>query len=153
MPTGFVNWWVISGAEVVVTGSMKYDGATTDCANPRITALRGLFRIRPKDRVLVAGSTMAPEESIIIDTWRQLEPINPDLKLILVPRHPERFEEVAQLLERENISFVHRSRLTGSEQSLPRVILVDTVVVAAVWGLADVGYVGGSLECRRGRRA
>ena len=163
---GSVQWWGAqseeyadrihglvgdSGAEVVVTGSMKYDGATTDRNNPRTTSLRNLFGIAPKERVLVSGSTMSPEESIIIDTWRQLEPMNPDLKLILVPRHPERFDEVAQLLDRENVSYVRRSHLTGKESTLPRVILVDTVgELSAVWGLADLGYVGGSLECRRG---
>jgi 3-deoxy-D-manno-octulosonic-acid transferase len=101
--------------------------------------------------VFVAGSTMAPEEQILIDIWRELKSADPNLKFILVPRHPERFDEVASLLAKENIPYVRRSCLNGSERRLPDVILGDTVgELAAVWGLADFGYVGGSLECKRG---
>jgi len=137
--------------EIVVTGSMKYDGATTDRNNPRTVALRNLFHCQPADRVFVAGSTMAPEEQILIDIWRDLKSTEPKLKFVLVPRHPERFDDVATLLTKENIPFVRRSRLLGNEQTLPDVILGDTVgELAAVWGLANFGYVGGSLECKRG---
>ncbi|MBX9654691.1 3-deoxy-D-manno-octulosonic acid transferase [bacterium] len=140
-----------SPTEIVVTGSMKYDGATTEKNNSRTNSLRKLFQLNPNDRVFVAGSTMAPEEQILIDIWRELKSADPKLKFILVPRHPERFDEVASLFHRENITCVRRSCLHGSESSLPDVILGDTVgELAAVWGLADFGYVGGSLECKRG---
>lgn len=137
--------------EIVVTGSMKYDGATTDKNNGRTNAMRQLFGLAPNDRVFVAGSTMAPEEQILIEIWRELKSVDPSLKFILVPRHPERFDEVASLLASENIAHVRRGCLNRSEHRLPDVILGDTVgELAAVWGLADFGYVGGSLECKRG---
>jgi 3-deoxy-D-manno-octulosonic-acid transferase len=136
---------------VQVTGSMKYDGAETRRDHPKSAWLRQFFDMPATDRVLVAGSTMEPEESILLDAWPRLSSLDPHLRLFLVPRHPERFDEVARLLASRSVPFVRRSRWSSAERSLPRVVLMDSVgELAALWGLADFGFVGGSLECRRG---
>src|SRR5207253_8969133 len=73
------------------------------------------------------------------------------LRLILVPRHPDRFEEVARLVEASGLPFVRRSRIAEPLTEMPAVVLLDTVgELGAAWGLADVGFTGGSLDGHRG---
>src|SRR5689334_10774979 len=99
---------------VVVTGSLKYDGAQTDRNNPRTQSLRQLASIAGDDIVFLAGSTQDPEEQYALDIFRRLSPQHPPLRLILVPRHPERFDAVAQLLDASSIPWQRRSAL-GSQ--------------------------------------
>lgn len=135
---------------IEVTGSMKYDNAVTDRHRPAVAALRRLFAIADNAPVLVAGSTMEPEEEIVVEAFQTLRQQHPSLRLLLVPRHPERFDAVAQQLERRGIRFTRRSRIVDSPCDEP-VVLVDTVgELASIWGLATLGFVGGSLECQRG---
>jgi 3-deoxy-D-manno-octulosonic-acid transferase len=137
---------------VVVTGSVKYDGVEADRRNPRTEELRRLLAIQPDELVWIAGSTQAPEEQIALDIYQRARLEYPNLRLILVPRQRERFDEVAALLQRLGQPFVRRSTLHSLTAS-PRhpVILVDTIgELGALWGLADVAFVGGSLDGRRG---
>ncbi len=83
---------------VHVTGSLKYDGASTDRCNPRTTSLRQLAGFAEEDIVLLAGSTQEPEERYAVEVFRSLVAAHPRLRLVLVPRHPERFEAVAEML-------------------------------------------------------
>ena len=99
---------------VHVTGSLKYDGAQTDRDNPRTSALRKLAHFAEDDIVFLAGSTQEPEEQIAIDIFRRLSPTHPRLRLVLVPRHPERFDAVAKLLDASGLCWVRRSQLTNS---------------------------------------
>lgn len=101
--------------------------------------------------MLLAGSTHAPEESIILGVFARLRDRFPHLRLLLVPRHPDRFEEVARLVEQSGLPFVRRSRITDPLAETPAVVLLDTVgELGSAWGLADVGFTGGSLDGRRG---
>ncbi|WP_246523574.1 3-deoxy-D-manno-octulosonic acid transferase [Gemmata palustris] len=101
--------------------------------------------------VLLAGSTHAPEESLVLDAFARLRTRFPSLRLILVPRHPDRFEEVARLVEASQLPFVRRSRITAPLAEMPAVVVLDTVgELGAAWGLADVGFTGGSLDGKRG---
>jgi 3-deoxy-D-manno-octulosonic-acid transferase len=73
------------------------------------------------------------------------------LRLILVPRHPDRFEEVARLVEQSGLPFERRSRIADPLPEMPAVLLLDTLgELGAAWGLADVGFTGGSLDGHRG---
>src|SRR3990172_5635964 len=163
-----------SPEQIVVTGSVKYDGVVTQRDNPRTAALRELFDVRPEERVFVAGSTQEPEEAIILDVYEALAERHAGLRLIVVPRHKERFEEVARLLESRKVEFVRRSELGGmwragsnrnestapdsgpargpGRDALRPVILVDTLgELSAVGGLADIAFGGGSLGDRGGQ--
>ncbi len=134
-----------------VTGSIKYDGVEGDRYNPRTLALRQLFGIEDGDLVWIAGSTQAPEESIALELYERLQKRFPRLRLILVPRQRERFEEVAALLKATQLPFVRRSQLNEPVADRSAIILVDTIgELSAVWGLADIAFVGGSLDGRRG---
>jgi 3-deoxy-D-manno-octulosonic-acid transferase len=137
-------------AKLITTGSVKYDGAS----GPRDTAkTRELGRLLASSQttILLAGSTHAPEESIVLGVFSRLRNRFPRLRLVLAPRHSDRFEEVARLVEHSGLPFVRRSQIAESLAETPAVILLDTIgELGAVWGLADVGFTGGSLDGRRG---
>jgi 3-deoxy-D-manno-octulosonic-acid transferase len=142
----------LGAGNVVTTGNIKYDGVTTDRRNARTEAMRSLLGISPNAAVWVAGSTQDPEEELAIEIYRRARSHHPTLRLILVPRHPERFDDVANLLARSGLPFVRRSALTSGTHVLhDAVILVDTIgELGAIWGLADIAFVGGSLDGKRG---
>jgi 3-deoxy-D-manno-octulosonic-acid transferase len=144
----------VEPGKAVTTGNLKYDGASLDRTNPRSAALRSLFQITSENIVWVVGSTQTPEEEIAIRIFRTLQPSFPSLRLLLIPRHPDRFAEVAQLLHREGLAYVRRSSLnaeTAEKPTVPAVVLVDSVgELGALWALADLAYVGGSLDGKRG---
>jgi 3-deoxy-D-manno-octulosonic-acid transferase len=146
-----------------VTGSVKFDGAQTDRGNSNTRRLAALAKIAPDDIVFVAGSTQAPEESLALAAFLNLAELHPRLKLIIVPRHPERFKEVAETIDRalagRPMTWRRRSELNEPQRTDasasapgPRVLLVDAVgELGAWWGTASVAYVGGSLGKRGGQ--
>lgn len=155
---------------VHVTGSIKFDHVETRRDNPKTAELRRHFGIAEGERVFVAGSTQSPEEEYALRAWQSLRSEFPELRLVLVPRHKERFEEVAALVERLGLPLVRRSAnphaATGTfqasrpvetdENKKPNpqspVLLLDTLgELSACWGLADVAFVGGSLTQRGGQ--
>jgi 3-deoxy-D-manno-octulosonic-acid transferase len=137
---------------VHVTGSLKFDGAQTSRGNPRTVELRRLADVRDDDVVFLAGSTQAPEEHDALDIFRRLAPEHPRLRLILVPRHKERFDEVAALLARSGIRWQRRSELPSSPADRVPVLLVDTIgELGAWWGVASIAFVGGSFGSRGGQ--
>jgi len=141
----------VSPERVSVPGSVKYDGVLGDRRNVQTNKLGELLGLTGSERVWVAGSTHAPEEEIVLDVFGRLRSKHPELKLILVPRSADRFDEVARLIEKSGLSFVRKSRLFSAQVERPAVILIDTIGdLNAAWGLADVGFTGGSLDGKRG---
>jgi 3-deoxy-D-manno-octulosonic-acid transferase len=141
----------VVAARVQVTGSVKYDGVVADRQNVRTQELRRLLRVEPDDLVWIAGSTQPPEEQIALEIFRQARTQHPNLRLFLVPRQKERFGEIADWLRRTGQAFVRRSSLSGPVKDRQAVVLVDTIgELSALWGLADIAFVGGSLDGRRG---
>lgn len=140
---------------VTVTGNIKFDRAQLARDNPSTTALRTAFQLHRDDMVFIAGSTQDPEELLAVRAWRSLVQEFPRLRLVLVPRHKERFEEVAALVANEGLPLIRRSASPTSSinaDSLPAVCLLDTLgELQACWGLADVAFVGGSLTRRGGQ--
>ena len=139
--------------EVHVTGSMKFDGAQTDRHNGATERLRRLAGLDESDVVFLAGSTQEPEEEAAIAAYRELHRDFAKLRLIIVPRHPERFDTVAELLDRSGLAWQRRTRLE-SEGAKPncRILLVDTIgELGAWWGTAHIAFVGGSLGNRGGQ--
>lgn len=138
---------------VSVTGSVKFDDLECNQRNPRTQELRTLLGIGSDERVFIAGSTLAPEESVAVTAWQQARERFPDLRLIVVPRHEERFDDVARLLAQEfQVPYLRRSELRpGADVSGRPVILLDTLgELADCWGLADMAFVGGSMVPPRG---
>lgn len=144
--------------QVIATGSLKFDGASTERWNPRTVELRRLAGIQEHDIVLLAGSTQDPEEQYALDIFKRLWPSHPKLRLIIVPRHPQRFEEVAALLDRSGVSWKRRSQLgvnsphCSDSTSRWSALLVDTIgELSAWWGAAQIGFVGGTFGSRGGQ--
>ncbi|HEY2761102.1 MAG TPA: hypothetical protein VGI75_10170, partial [Pirellulales bacterium] len=152
----------IESHRISVTGSLKFDGAQGDRNNPRTKNLCELAEIRDDDVVFLAGSTQDPEEQLAIEAYQALCKDHPKLRLILVPRHPHRFDEVAELLGKSGLAWRRRMEFTISPGSTStnhgqpvtdnwQVLLVDTVgELGAWWGAATIGFVGGSLFSSRG---
>ncbi|WP_417737513.1 3-deoxy-D-manno-octulosonic acid transferase [Rosistilla oblonga] len=144
----------VDPGRVRVTGSIKFDGARTDRHAPEVVALRKLSAASKEQIVWIAGSTQAPEERIALDIYRRLADRFPQLRLILVPRHPERFKAVADQVVGAGLKLRRRSELQTPAESWPgdTVLLVDTVgELGCWWGLSDIAFVGGSMGSRGGQ--
>jgi 3-deoxy-D-manno-octulosonic-acid transferase len=158
---------------VQVTGSMKFDGAQTERNNPATCRLAGLVEITSDDIIFLAGSTQEPEEAVAVDVFRHLAETWPRLRLILVPRHPERFAAVARMLDASGLPWQRRTAFAEGDRSMfsanvadhgegqaaekrnsprPRILLVDVIgELGAWWGTAHIAFVGGSLGNRGGQ--
>ena len=136
-----------------VTGSLKFDGIEMDRENPASQQLAALAGINKQDIVFLAGSTQAPEEQFAVSVFRELIDDYPNLRLILVPRHPERFAEVANMLDQQEVEWCRRSELSADrENTTSRILLVDAMgELGAWWGTAQIAFVGGSLGKRGGQ--
>jgi len=140
-------------SKVIVTGSIKFDGALSDRNNPATKSLAALAGYSESDRVFLAGSTQEPEEMLAVEAYQKLALAHPNLRLILVPRHPERFEEVAKLLDQSGLCWQRRSSIESEGvKANARILLVDVIgELAAWWGTAAIAFVGGSLGKRGGQ--
>lgn len=135
-----------------VTGSIKFDSARMDRDNPATAALRNWAGIKDADVVWLAGSTSAPEEEYVLQVFQRQRASCPRLRLILVPRHRERFEEVAQLCAATDLKFIRRSQTSSAAAPTWDVLLGDTIgELSAWWGVAQIGFVGGSMGSRGGQ--
>jgi 3-deoxy-D-manno-octulosonic-acid transferase len=141
-----------AAAQLTVTGSIKFDGAQSDRQNQRTVELKRLAGISDTDFIIIAGSTQVEEEQISLSVLLKLLPEFPQVKLVIVPRHPERFNEVARTIEHTGLLAGRRSTITKPVDPSTKVILVDAVgELGAWWGLADIGFVGGSMGKRGGQ--
>ncbi|MDO5565939.1 MAG: 3-deoxy-D-manno-octulosonic acid transferase, partial [Planctomycetia bacterium] len=143
----------LGARDVVVTGAIKFDGAQTDRNNEKTKRLAALAGLKQDDLVFIAGSTQEPEEQYALETWQKLVPNWPNLRLMIVPRHPERFESVAKMLATSGVSWCRRSQLTDEiGNNVAPVILIDTIgELGAWWGTAHIAFVGGSFGARGGQ--
>lgn len=131
------------GAPTVhVTGSIKFDVTPPPEMLQRGAILRTQLGARP---VLVCANTRDGEESLILDALLQQN--RPDILLLLVPRHPQRFNDVAQMISARSLQLARRSTIGSAEISLDvRVFLGDSMgEMFAYYAACDVAFVGGSL--------
>ncbi|MGC4007287.1 MAG: glycosyltransferase N-terminal domain-containing protein [Pirellulales bacterium] len=139
---------------VVVTGSLKFDGAALRSKRTGHRALARTLRLARRNAGLLGRQHRRAEEALAIETWNELRGEFPNLKLVVVPRHPERFAEVARLLTEAAVPFVTRS---ASRDDAPHATSYDAVLVDVIgelnawWGLSTIGFVGGSLNDRGGQ--
>jgi len=132
----------LGARDVTVTGSLKFDMAVPDAMVERGAALRArLGRARP---VWLAASTRDGEEALLLDAMAQ-GTLPADALLLLVPRHPQRFDTVYALVETRGLACVRRSSNSPVEGAT-RVVLGDSLgEMLAYCAAADVAFVGGSL--------
>ena len=136
---------------VSVAGNLKFDVRVAQESE----ATRWLKSMSAGLRFVVAGSTLEGEESALIDAWPRMLAADPQLVLVLAPRHPERFSAVAALLDKAGALWTRRSSWTSGTSAAARasrslrpgeIVLLDTIgELASVYSLASVAFVGGSL--------
>ena len=136
--------------KVGVMGNFKFD-IELDPSSP----LQWIDEV--KGRILLAASTHKGEEEIILDAYAMAKNKTEDLKLVLAPRHPERFIEVAELIEKRGMKYIRRSNLSegpfpggngehSSSQGYPDIILMDTIgELSRAFSSAAIAFIGGSL--------
>ena len=137
-----------SEARVRVSGNLKFD-----VRPPEALQAMEMFRrvLEPATAVIVCGSTVDGEEPIALRAFSAVLERHPQAVLILAPRRPERFDSVGDLLAASNLKFWRRSQLAGSEALSGGVVLLDTIgELGALYSLASVAFVGGSLVPRGG---
>ena len=128
---------------VHVSGNLKFDIRQAG----ESALVRDLRSVIPQSSpVIVCGSTTEGEEPLVLAAFEQVQREFPAAILILAPRHPERFEKVAEFIRDGGFKFVRRSDWTPTAPILPGVFLLDSVgELASVYSLADLAFVGGSL--------
>lgn len=132
---------------VVVTGSLKYDAATSDAPDGVARLARALGPQRP---CVVAGSTHDGEEAALLDALDRLRGVTPAVVLVLAPRHPERLAAVADAITARGLALVRYSAVMAGEVASPvpdgTVVLLDVIgPLAHCYALATVAFVGGTL--------
>jgi 3-deoxy-D-manno-octulosonic-acid transferase len=138
-------------ANLFTSGNLKFDSGGISAATGTVTELRERFNIDDSSLLILAASTHAPEEKIILDTFRQLTQGTPRPRLMLAPRHPERFQDVASLLETSGLTWARRTAPSQPGDAQCDVILLDTIgELTAAYPLAAIVFVGGSIANKGG---
>jgi 3-deoxy-D-manno-octulosonic-acid transferase len=132
---------------VFTVGNLKFEsGGYTD----KDTDVRERFGLRTDVPLVLAASTHAPEEKIVLESVKRLRASGP-VRLMLAPRHPERFNEVAELVQGSGLSWARRTNAPLPSDATASVVLLDTIgELPSVYSLASVVFVGGSIVDRGG---
>ena len=135
--------------KISVTGNIKLDASLPLFSETEKNEFRSELGIGLSDFVLTAGSTHDPEEDQILSSLEKIWDTHPSFKLILVPRHPERFAEVQALLQSKGVSYSLYSQ--RGQKTSSRVILIDAMgVLLSCYQIADLALVCGSFTDRVG---
>ncbi len=142
------------GSKVKVTGNLKFDHDSADEPSPLTTEFRERFGITPDPPLIIAASTHSPEEKWLLEAftmaWKSSSENLP--RLMIVPRHPERFDEVAALIKDTAFSYVRRSDAPSESDKTAELILLDSIgELRAAYPLAEIVFVGGSLISHGGQ--
>ena len=134
---------------IAVGGNLKYD--VPPAAPPAIVSRLGkAMKESGAGPVLVCGSTVDGEELLLMGAFKNVLATHPAAVMLLAPRHPERFGEVAGLLGELNVRFWRRSLWNGGALN-GGVLLIDSIgELSSLYALADIAFVGGSLVPRGG---
>ncbi|MDG1806540.1 MAG: 3-deoxy-D-manno-octulosonic acid transferase [Pirellulaceae bacterium] len=137
---------------VVVTGSIKFDGALQKPNADLVETLRQALKLSPSDFLWVAGSTQEPEELMVGRIWRDLVKRFPELRLVIVPRHPHRGAAILSGLGKIGVKASLRSQDRGHAVEADEILIADTIgELKGWWQLCDAAFVGGSFGDRGGQ--
>jgi 3-deoxy-D-manno-octulosonic-acid transferase len=141
-------------AKTEVLGNAKYDGLASKVSPVLQEEIIRRFNVREGEKFFVAGSTHPGEDEIIIRVYKKLAEKYPDFKLIIVPRHIERTNDIMNLLRQENlndvISLANMNK--GRQRKDERIIIIDVIgELFKVYSLASIVFCGGSLVPKGGQ--
>lgn len=136
-------------SKLTLTNNIKFDQASS------ITATKEDFlELESSGRkILVGGSTHEPEESLMLETYQALKSDHPSLLLMLVPRHPERFETVARLINKTGLNTLQSAEIDTVPDNCDVLLVNEMGKLNAVYSVADFAFVGGSIADRGGHNA
>ena len=138
------------GDKLFMAGNLKFDAEPGSDLAETTGEIRERFSLRPEVPLILAASTHAPEEEIILESFKQLR-TKQTARLMIAPRHPERFNEVASLIQNSGLSWTRRTNAPEASDTEATVILLDTIgELPATYSLATVVFVGGSIVDRGG---
>jgi 3-deoxy-D-manno-octulosonic-acid transferase len=133
--------------KTLVSGSLKFDAGNMPTTDLLVAEFRERFKLTDNAPLILAASTHAPEERIILDALSQVvsqSDVKP--RLLIAPRHPERFAEVAALIEADGFSWTRRTAAADPADSRAEVILLDSIgELQSIYSLASLVFVGGSI--------
>lgn len=138
--------------QLVLTNNIKFDQPLTEDEKQKTAAFKAKLNTQERT-VLIAGSTHEPEEQVMLETYLKLKPRFPDLLLLIVPRHPQRFSKVEQLISKQGLQLL---KLSEERAVTPEtdVLLADQMgVLKSLYGIADLAFVGGSIANKGGHNA
>jgi len=140
----------LPSSKVFVSGNLKFDAGTMPSSNTLAGELQQRFNIAVKAPLILAASTHAPEELVILEAFQRLRS-SQKIRLLLAPRHPERFADVASLLDSSGLTWTRRSNLASPIDQTCDAILLDTIgELPAIYSLAAIVFVGGSIANKGG---
>jgi 3-deoxy-D-manno-octulosonic-acid transferase len=135
----------VSEEKLRVSGNLKFDSANAAIDQNLTRQLRERFNFTAGP-LIVAASTHEPEEAVLLAAFERTRESHPDARLLIAPRHPERFQEVAGLLEKSGLTWSRRSQPESDRDAKSDVVLLDTIgELGAIYSLADLVFVGGSI--------
>ena len=124
-----------------LTGNLKFDLSPNLMDRHFVANLKEAIGVKPGSTLIVAGSTHPGEEEIVLAAYKTLSAEFAGLKLIIAPRHPERFNDVEGLLRKSGLPYARRSKGSSAD-----VVLLDSIgELMTVYSLSDIAIVGGSL--------
>jgi 3-deoxy-D-manno-octulosonic-acid transferase len=138
----------LSPKHIHVAGNLKFDAPAETDAHELTAALSARFGCAGECPLIVAASTHAPEETWLLAAFKLLRDQWPGQgpRLLLAPRHPERFNEVAALVVASGLTYARRSAAPAASDQTSDLILLDSIgELRAVYPLATLVFVGGSL--------
>ncbi|HEY3582621.1 MAG TPA: 3-deoxy-D-manno-octulosonic acid transferase [Pyrinomonadaceae bacterium] len=137
----------MSSQSVFTAGNLKFEAGSYRDQNTDVKTRFGLQREPP---LVLAASTHAPEEKIVLESFDKLRESRA-VRLMIAPRKPERFGEVAALVEASGVSWARRTNPPQPSDADAAVILLDTIgELPSIYSLATVVFVGGSIVDRGG---
>ena len=135
-------------SQAIIGGNLKFDAEPPKKSHPLTEQLADRFGLTKNPPLILAASTHATEERIIIDSFKLLKT---PARLAIAPRHPERFTEVASILEKSALRWARRSSAPNAADIEADAILFDSIgELTAIYPLATIVFVGGSLVQKGG---
>lgn len=132
-----------------VVGNIKFDQALASSKTVKKEEIRKKFNIPTDKFILLFASTHSGEEKILIPLFKKLKEEKENLFLIIAPRHPERFDEVASIIEKEGMSYLRRTNIENSNSNAAKgydILLLDSVgELYMLFSVCDLVFMGGSL--------
>jgi 3-deoxy-D-manno-octulosonic-acid transferase len=136
--------------KLFTAGNLKFDSEVAGELSGRTEELKQRFGLRSGAPLILAASTHSPEEELMLESIRQLRTKH-GVRLMIAPRRPERFNEVAALIQKSGLSWARKTNPPQPEDADADVILLDTIgELRATYSLADVVFVGGSIVDKGG---